>query len=90
MHMKLNLITIGLLAVSGSSMAANFSVHNANTSTVNTSAYQCSKCEGSVGLSGDVGVSVGYTDTDDIRSGNHFGREDEGEGRKEEGKGREG
>ncbi len=78
MHMKLNLITIGLLAVSGSSMAANFSVHHANTSTVNTSAYQCSKCEGTVGVSGDVGVSMGYTDTDDIRSGNHFGREDEG------------
>ncbi len=78
MHMKLNLITIGLLTVSGSSMAANFSVHNANTSAVNTNAYQCSKCEASVGLSGEVSASVGYTNADDIRAGENFGREDEG------------
>ncbi len=78
MHMKLNLITIGLLAVSGSSMAANFSVQHANTSKVNTNAYQCSQCESSVGLSGEVSVGVGYTNASDIRSGNRFGREDEG------------
>ncbi|MGG7093912.1 MtrB/PioB family decaheme-associated outer membrane protein [Shewanella indica] len=78
MHMKLNLITIGLLTVSGSAMAANFSVHQANTAKVNTDAYQCNKCEAQLGASGEIGVSAGYTNTDDIRSGEHFGRGDEG------------
>ncbi|MCU7988603.1 MAG: hypothetical protein DI594_08385 [Shewanella oneidensis] len=78
MKFKLNLITIGLLAASASVNAADFSVKQANTSKVNTSAYQCKACTVKQGYQGEVSTNVGWASSDDIHSGNSFGDSDTG------------
>ncbi|MGL5667562.1 MAG: MtrB/PioB family decaheme-associated outer membrane protein [Shewanella sp.] len=78
MKFNLNLITIGLLAASASVNAADFSVKQANTSKVNTSAYQCKSCTVKQGYQGEVNANVGWASSDDIHSGNNFGDSDAG------------
>lgn len=78
MKFNLNLITIGLLAASASVNAADFSVKQANTSKVNTSAYQCKSCTVAQGYQGEVNANVGWASSDDIHSGNSFGDSDAG------------
>lgn len=78
MKFKLNLITIGLLAASASVNAADFSVKQANTNKVNTSAYQCKSCTVKQGYQGEVNANVGWTSSDDIHSSNIFGDSDTG------------
>ena len=78
MKFNFNLITIGLLAASASVNAADFSVKQANTSKVNTSAYQCKSCTVAQGYQGEVNANVGWASSDDIHSGNNFGDSDAG------------
>ncbi len=78
MKFNLNLITIGLLAASASVNAADFSVKQANTSKVNTNAYQCKSCTVTQGYRGEVNANVGWASSDDIHSGNNFGDSDAG------------
>ena len=78
MKFNLNLITIGLLAASASVNAADFSVKQANTSKVNTSAYQCKSCTVKQGYQGEVNANIGWANSDDIHSGNSFGDSDAG------------
>jgi MtrB/PioB family decaheme-associated outer membrane protein len=78
MKFNLNLITIGLLAASASVNAADFSVKQANTSKVNTNAYQCKSCTVKQGYQGEVNANVGWASSDDIHSGNNFGDSDAG------------
>ncbi|MFB2803205.1 MtrB/PioB family decaheme-associated outer membrane protein [Shewanella seohaensis] len=78
MKFNLNLITIGLLAASASVNAADFSVKQANTSKVNTNAYQCKSCTVTQGYQGEVNANVGWASSDDIHSGNNFGDSDAG------------
>ena len=58
MPMKLNLITLGLMAAAGQVAAADFGVMHANTSKVNTTDYQCQRCVNPTGLRGEVSVST--------------------------------
>lgn len=51
MRFPLNLLTMALLGLSGSAMAADFSVNRANTDKVNTSGFQCRQCQLVPGLS---------------------------------------
>ncbi|MFV0595405.1 MtrB/PioB family decaheme-associated outer membrane protein [Shewanella sp.] len=78
MKFKLNLITIGLLAAATGVNAADFSVKQANTNKVNTSAYQCKSCTVKQGYQGEVNANVGWANSDDIHSGNSFGDSDAG------------
>lgn len=78
MSFKLNLITLSILAISGSSMAADFGVGRANTSMVNTDQYECNRCSDSTGYRGSVSVSAGYNDIDDIHAGNTLGTAKDG------------
>ncbi len=73
MSFKLNLITLGLLAAATGVNAADFSVKQANTQNVNTKSYQCNGCVAKQGYQGEVEASVGWANSDDIRSGNTFG-----------------
>ncbi|MDO6774504.1 MtrB/PioB family outer membrane beta-barrel protein, partial [Shewanella sp. 3_MG-2023] len=78
MSFKLNLITLSLLAVSTSGMAANFGVGNANTAAVNTHKYECKRCTNVAGYRGEVSVAAGYNDISDIHAGNALGTAKEG------------
>ncbi|KFZ37628.1 membrane protein [Shewanella mangrovi] len=78
MSMKLNLITLALLAASGQVIAADFGVAQANLANVATENYQCQRCDTTKGLAGEFGAAIGWNDSDDIRSGNHFGKDDAG------------
>lgn len=78
MNFSLNLVTIGLLAASASINAADFSIRQANTSKVNTNAYQCKFCTVKQGFQGEVNANVGWANSDDIHSGNTFGDSDAG------------
>ena len=78
MSFKLNLITLSLLAVSTSSMAVNFGVGHANTTTVDTHKYECKRCTNLVGYSGEVSVAAGYNDISDIHAGNALGTAKDG------------
>ncbi|WBJ96014.1 MtrB/PioB family decaheme-associated outer membrane protein [Shewanella sp. MTB7] len=78
MSFKLNVITLSILAMSGSSMAADFAVSKANTSKVNTSKYECQRCGDNSGYRGLVSVSAGYNDIDDAHAGNALGTGEDG------------
>ncbi|BDY04571.1 MtrB/PioB family decaheme-associated outer membrane protein [Ferrimonas sp. YFM] len=78
MRFKLNLITLTLMSMGGSVLAADFSVQGANTQQVAFENYQCKRCAQHTGLQGEAGVGIGWTDADDIHAGNRFGRDDEG------------
>ncbi|QSX33852.1 MtrB/PioB family decaheme-associated outer membrane protein [Shewanella avicenniae] len=78
MSMKLNLITLGLLMAAGQSAAADFGVTQANLSQVNISQYQCQRCQATTGMSGTLALGIGWNDSDDIRTGNRFGKDDAG------------
>ena len=73
MSFKLNLITLSLLAVSTSSMAANFGVGQANTTAVDTYKYECKRCTNVAGYSGEVSVAAGYNDVSDVHAGSTLG-----------------
>ncbi|MCG9729527.1 MtrB/PioB family decaheme-associated outer membrane protein [Shewanella sp. Isolate13] len=75
---KMNVITLSVIAVSSSAVAADFGVGNANTSSVNQSKYECKRCSDSNGYQGSVSVSVGYNDINDIHAGNAFGTAEDG------------
>ncbi|MCL1091004.1 MtrB/PioB family decaheme-associated outer membrane protein [Shewanella profunda] len=78
MKFKLNLITLALLANTGFAVAADgYGVANANTEKVKLSAWSCKGCVVETGVSGTVGVGVGYNSEDDIRSANAFGTSNE-------------
>lgn len=78
MSFKLNLITLSMLAVSTTSMAANFGVGQANTISVNTDKYQCQRCTQVTGYNGDISVAAGYNDISDIHAGNALGTAKDG------------
>ncbi len=78
MSLKINLITLSILAVSGLSMAADFGVGNANTSMVNQAKYECKRCVGHTGYQGRVSVSAGYNDISDIDVGNTLNTAEDG------------
>ena len=78
MKFKLNLITLALLANTGFAVAADgYGIANANTEKVKLSAWSCKGCIVETGVSGTVGVGVGYNSEDDIRSANAFGTSNE-------------
>ncbi|MCK7631739.1 MtrB/PioB family decaheme-associated outer membrane protein [Shewanella sp. JNE10-2] len=78
MKFKLNLITLALLANTGFAVAADgYGIANANTEKVKLSAWSCKGCIVETGVSGTVGVAVGYNSEDDIRSANAFGTSNE-------------
>ncbi len=81
MRYPLNLITLALISASGSMMstsllAADFGVNNANTASVNMDKYQCKRCPDNAGYTGQLGLGVAYSDSDDIHSANAFNNED--------------
>ena len=76
MRYKLNLITLALVSVSGSAMAADFSVNKANTSGVNADKFQCKRCPDTTGYRGSVELGAAYSDSDDIHSANALNSED--------------
>ena len=78
MRFKLNIITVSLLAVSGSAMATNFGVGNANTDSINMDKYQCKRCVSTNGYNGEVSVSAGYNSVDDIHAGSALGTAEDG------------
>ncbi|MFC1520460.1 MtrB/PioB family outer membrane beta-barrel protein, partial [Pseudomonadota bacterium] len=78
MSFKLNLITLSLLAVSTSGMAANFGVGNANTAAVDTHKYECKRCTNVAGYRGEVSVAAGYNSISDIHAGNALGTAKDG------------
>ncbi|WP_299797988.1 MtrB/PioB family decaheme-associated outer membrane protein [uncultured Shewanella sp.] len=78
MRFKLNIITLSLLAVSGSAMATNFGVGNANTDSINFDKYECKRCVSSDGYNVEVSVSAGYNSVDDIHAGNVLGTAEDG------------
>ena len=78
MSFKINLITLSILAVSGTSFAADFGVGQANTSKVNTGQYECKRCGDNSGYRGEVSVAAGYNDIDDIHAGNALGTAEDG------------
>ncbi len=77
MKFKLNLITLALLANSGLAVAGGYGLADANTDKVKLSAWSCKACEVQTGVSGSVGVGVGYNGEDDIRSADAFGSKNE-------------
>ncbi|QLE84958.1 MtrB/PioB family decaheme-associated outer membrane protein [Shewanella sp. Scap07] len=82
MKFKLNLVTLALLANAGVvlpniAMAEGYGLQNANTEKVKFDKWACKRCEVETGVSGSVGVGVGYNDSNDIRSANAFAAEDE-------------
>lgn len=78
MKFKLNLITLALLANTGFAVAADgYGLANANTDKVKLSAWSCKGCVVETGVSGTVGVGVGYNGEEDIRSANAFGSKNE-------------
>ncbi|ACA84533.1 MtrB/PioB family decaheme-associated outer membrane protein [Shewanella woodyi] len=78
MMFKLNIITVSLLAMSGSVMAANFGVGQANTESVNMEKYQCKRCVSETGYSGKVTLLTGYNSPDDLHAGNALGTAEDG------------
>ncbi|QYJ87945.1 MtrB/PioB family decaheme-associated outer membrane protein [Shewanella mesophila] len=78
MSFRVNLITLSILAVSGSSYAADFGVGNANTSNVNQSQYECQRCTDNKGYRGKVTISAGYNDVNDIHAGNALSTAEDG------------
>ncbi|MBT1444846.1 MtrB/PioB family decaheme-associated outer membrane protein [Shewanella sp. JM162201] len=78
MRFPLNLITLALAGASGTLLAADFSVGAANTAKVPVDGYQCKSCISSDGLRGNVGVSLGVNDLDDIHAGNALGTDRDG------------
>ncbi|RTR36758.1 MtrB/PioB family decaheme-associated outer membrane protein [Shewanella canadensis] len=76
MRYKLNLITLALVSVSGSAMAADFSVNKANTDGVNADKFQCKRCPDTTGYRGSVELGAAYSDSDDIHSANALNSED--------------
>ncbi|MEC4728740.1 MtrB/PioB family decaheme-associated outer membrane protein [Shewanella sp. D64] len=78
MTFKLNIITVSLLAMSGSAIGANFAVGNANTELVNMDKYQCNRCVSATGYSGKVTLLTGYNSPEDAHAGNALSSDEEG------------
>ena len=78
MTFKLNIITVSLLAMSGSVVAANFGVGNANTESVNMDKYQCKRCVSATGYSGSFTLLTGYNSPEDAHAGNALSSDEEG------------
>ncbi|GIU23268.1 membrane protein [Shewanella colwelliana] len=82
MKFKLNLVTLALIANAGIALpsiavAEGYGLQNANTAKVKYDKWACKRCAIDTGVSGTVGVGVGYNDSSDIRSANAFAAEDE-------------
>ncbi|WP_428619016.1 MtrB/PioB family decaheme-associated outer membrane protein [Shewanella sp.] len=82
MKFKLNVVTLALIAnagivMPGMALANGYGIQNANTEKVKFDKWDCKRCKIETGVSGTVGVGVGYNDSDDIRSANAFAAENE-------------
>lgn len=77
MRFQLNMITLALLAASAPALAGGYSLQNANTDKVKYDAWVCKGCVLETGTNGSISVGVGYQDSDDIRSANSFGSDEE-------------
>ena len=82
MKFKLNVVTLALIAnagivMPGMALADGYGIQNANTEKVKFDNWDCKRCKIETGVSGTVGVGVGYNDSDDIRSANAFAAENE-------------
>ncbi|MFV7783854.1 MtrB/PioB family decaheme-associated outer membrane protein [Shewanella marisflavi] len=82
MKFKLNVVTLALIAnagivMPGMALADGYGIQNANTEKVKFDKWDCKRCKIETGVSGTVGVGVGYNDSDDIRSANAFAAENE-------------
>ncbi|QYK02602.1 MtrB/PioB family decaheme-associated outer membrane protein [Shewanella psychrotolerans] len=82
MKFKLNLVTLALIAntsvfVPNIAFADGYGVQNANTDKVKFDKWACKRCAIDTGVSGSVGVGVGYNDSNDIHSANAFAAENE-------------
>ncbi|QDF74817.1 MULTISPECIES: MtrB/PioB family decaheme-associated outer membrane protein [Shewanella] len=82
MKFKLNVVTLALIAnagivMPGMALADGYGIQNANTEKVKFDKWDCKRCKIETGISGTVGVGVGYNDSDDIRSANAFAAENE-------------
>ena len=51
---------------------SGYNLANANTNNVKFAAWKCQRCQVETGTSGNIAVGVGYSDSKDIRSANHF------------------
>lgn len=78
MSFKLNIITLGLLAATSGVSAADFSVHKANLQGLKLDAYQCKSCIGEKRYQGELQLSAGWAENDDIHAGNAFGDASDG------------
>ena len=82
MKFNLNLVTLALIANASVFMpniafADGYGVQNANTDKVKFDKWACKRCAIETGVSGTVGVGVGYNDSNDIHSANAFAAENE-------------
>ncbi|QYJ87385.1 MtrB/PioB family decaheme-associated outer membrane protein [Shewanella mesophila] len=82
MKFNLNLVTLALIAnasvfVPNMVLADGYGVQNANTDKVKFDKWACKRCAIDTGVSGTVGVGVGYNDSNDIHSANAFAAENE-------------
>ena len=82
MKFNLNLVTLALIAnasvfVPNIAFADGYGVQNANTDKVKFDKWACKRCAIETGVSGTVGVGVGYNDSNDIHSANAFAAENE-------------
>ncbi|MBY5991035.1 MtrB/PioB family decaheme-associated outer membrane protein [Ferrimonas balearica] len=77
MNFRLNLITLALASFSGAAMA-NYGLANANMDKVDTSKWECKRCEPVNGYQGSVAVGGGVVTTDDAHAANAFGGNEDG------------
>ncbi|SHI15497.1 MtrB/PioB family decaheme-associated outer membrane protein [Ferrimonas marina] len=75
MKTRLNLITLALAGFSGAAMA-NYGLANANVEGVDTSKWECKRCEPVNGYSGSVGIAAGAVDASDNHAANRLGDTD--------------
>ncbi|ABV35917.1 outer membrane protein [Shewanella sediminis HAW-EB3] len=75
MKFQLSVIALAIVQV-GSANAVGFSLSGANLEQANTVKWRCRSCE-STAVSGEMGVSVVGTDTDNARAANSFGEDSE-------------
>ncbi|MBW3138456.1 MtrB/PioB family decaheme-associated outer membrane protein [Ferrimonas balearica] len=77
MNFRLNLITLALASFSGAAMA-NYGLANANLEKVDTTKWECKRCEPVNGYQGSVGVGGGAVITNDNHAANRFGGNEDG------------
>ncbi|MBY5993276.1 MtrB/PioB family decaheme-associated outer membrane protein [Ferrimonas balearica] len=75
MKAQLSLTALAILSVIAPAQAASFALSQANTEALDTSGWECRRCDGP-DASGTVGLSAGMVDSSDPHAANRFGARD--------------